>query len=147
MRQRLWKERERTIHDLVDDCHGQDNLLKTGVEGGAVVLLGTREDLQRARHERARVLDHGDMYKDEAGLGRGWVETLLKGADQAEVGILKSEFGVHEAIIKESVRAGILHKGLEAGATVRLVGSGMQRVIARNLHLGDLDYGQGNLAW
>lgn len=60
--------------------------------------------------------DHVDVYEHEAGFGRGRVQTMLEGADKADIGRLgkgEADGGVDEVVVEEGVGAGVFHEGFK----------------------------------
>jgi hypothetical protein len=85
------------------------------------------------------VADHGDVDQDKASLGRAWIETMFKGTDEAEIGILHSLLGVLQSIIEERIRASILHERFETGAEHDLSAEGQDGIEPESIHFGNLD--------
>jgi hypothetical protein len=53
------------------------------------------------------------MDKNKACLRGRWVETMLEGADETEVGIFEASSGVNKTVVEQGIAAGIFHERLE----------------------------------
>lgn len=113
--------RERTIHGEVDRAHGRDHAAEAHVEGGPVLVGGSKDSVVRTGDEGAGVADHVDVHEDKAGFRGGAVEAVFEGADEGEVVVVKRLRGVQEAVVGKGIRAGVplRHKMLTALSRAR----------------------------